>query len=457
MAHSLHTTRHDLEEAEKHRYADKRKGREAVERLEQELAAKRRTKWQVKAGRRKQSLSGLVPIEAIPIEIDTTSPHVDYGVTVDDLRALLGALPPGAADGLSVIRLEPGIEMQRHANQERGGELTADPFIGRLGHERLHNVYSGGVLGSYHPRTGKLLLYGFVGDPGRPDRAAWSLYLKLCLLTTFVHELAHHHDLLRRVARGRWRADDLGKVEKFAEGIEHAWTQSYVIPYLCRAYPAEVAGLESWMQEHLGVVLPLPLLVGDPRVTAKRDCVAFIATFFSTAQAFERSVRAIASGRYDAVAVRLELACDLHLAEEYRWAERIIESVLSVSSNHVDALTLKADILEHRAKHREAIAVARKAMALAPNDPGPLEVMADAYESLANWKQVIRLTDLMMMLYGDRTRQFGWALAQHARAALELGDLATARSDIARLSNGPRHFQRHAKRLEELLPGNRPR
>jgi hypothetical protein len=83
----------------------------------------------------------------------------------------------------------------------------------------------------------------------------WELLLRLWGLSTFVHEVAHHDDAMRRVARGRWRMAVKKKVEDYADTLQAEWARDVVVPYLERAYPAEVALLNAWMARHGGLAL----------------------------------------------------------------------------------------------------------------------------------------------------------------------------------------------------------
>jgi hypothetical protein len=83
--------------------------------------------------------------------------------------------------------------------------------------------------------------------------------------STFVHEVAHHFDHTRRVARGRWLAYEENKVEHFAKDRQHEWTQACVVPYLEEAYPQDVAELLQWLEVLGKIRFTLGELISDPR------------------------------------------------------------------------------------------------------------------------------------------------------------------------------------------------
>jgi hypothetical protein len=194
-----------------------------------DLARKRRVKELILAERQRPRVA-LPPVsdDAVPIEVIDHGRFTHYAASAADLRQVIDRLPPGCVDGLSRIDLRLGPPDDPDADDER----VMDPFLGRFRHELMPGVFSGRVLGCYSSDAARVQLHAYVYDPAVPDRVIVELYLRLKMLATFVHELGHHHDFSRRVARGRWRADDDEEVEIHAEAIEHAWTRDYVVPYL---------------------------------------------------------------------------------------------------------------------------------------------------------------------------------------------------------------------------------
>lgn len=73
-------------------------------------------------------------------------------------------------------------------------------------------------------------------------------YFKLQILSTFVHEVAHHFDHTRRVARGRWLAQEKEKIEHFALHRQYEWTQA------C-----------EWLEVHGTIRFTLGEPIPDPR------------------------------------------------------------------------------------------------------------------------------------------------------------------------------------------------
>ena len=67
--------------------------------------------------------------EQVPIVIEDDAPHLRYGATEEDIRAVFRRLPPGSLDGLQEVRLCLDRE------DARRGTRVRDPFIQRLRHE----------------------------------------------------------------------------------------------------------------------------------------------------------------------------------------------------------------------------------------------------------------------------------------------------------------------------------
>ena len=190
----------------------------------------------------------------------------------------------------------------------------------------------------------------------------WELLLRLHMLTAFIHEVAHHYDFTFRVDRGRWRFDDIEKIEIYAESVQHEWITAYVIPYIVQAHPGEFEQLRAWMKTHVGVEVPLELLIGEVRTRTSGGVVNAEAAFFNTGRAFEAMLRHLADGMEPAEA-RLQFARDLHYACVYDLPQRIIDFVLEAAPHNAEALSLRGDILAHRERYDAAIEAAMEALA----------------------------------------------------------------------------------------------
>ena len=449
MSRSYHTTRRHIKEARRFDESDA-DGRVAkIEKLKDQLQAKRYTKRLVAYERGAKDAVPVTPPELIPILVKSHSPFVHFPASPGDLRAILAALPTGTADGLREIELGLGEKCQRSGWLGLDDQPPRDPLVGRVGCESIPGVYRPTVLGRYMPRRAKIELYGYVYDGNVPEEPHWQLYLRLHMLMTFLHEIGHHYDFANRISRGRWRADDHDKVEMYAEAAEDAWVKSVVMPYLAEAYPDAMQQLRSWMRNAIGLDVPLDLLAGQVCSTAKGGMVHVNAAIFSTDQAFETLVASTLK-KADPLEARLQFACDLHFADMYDLARAVLTTILDVRPRYAKALTLWADILVHEEKYEEALRWANDALAAEPDLSDALETIADAYEGLDRWSEMLGIAQRLVSMATDRISR-SCAIEYRATALIGLNDLPAAMADIDELNRGGKLFQRKAERLRKRL------
>lgn len=217
VSRSIHTTRSSVHLLIKSRFADPAMHEELVEREKDKLRIKRRSKRlaSIERHRTEPPLAG-TPAHLIPIEVLDESPTIHHGASADDIREILERLPPAATEGIPRIQLCLG----KAAMEEREEILDAllDPLTGRISMEIFPGIYCAPILGiRFH--TGLIAIHAYVYDDNASPLPApvRNLYLRLKSLITLVHEVAHHHDHLYRVSRGRWKADRRETVEWYAE------------------------------------------------------------------------------------------------------------------------------------------------------------------------------------------------------------------------------------------------
>jgi tetratricopeptide (TPR) repeat protein len=271
------------------------------------------------------------------------------------------------------------------------------------------------------------------------------------MLATLVHEVAHHEDLTKGWARDRWIGDDKHKTEWYAESRQLLWVETVVIPYLQKAYSAEVALLEKWMQERIDLVLPLRVLAGDARIRAKKQGMYYWRnTFGSSADAFEQFVRAVNSGN-DITEARLDLAIGLHRAEELDYAQEIIAVILAEHPDHVPTLVQKGWICREQKRYEEALNVLQRANRLEPGNSEVWQEMAHLYADIGVWGPVIVAASQAIKTASDRLVQPGMREVI-GRAYIGLGDFDNAPSVIAEFTGTGKPWDaRAAARLQTLL------
>ncbi len=450
MSRSIHRTRRELEDLQHGDTAASEERARELAKLHKELQKKRRIKSRVRGLRRSRPEAVPASVEAIPIQQFDASRYNSYPATPDDLRAVLRNLPSGVADGLEAIELRAGVEYQRElAVQDESFESEPDPLTGRQGVELMPGVFTPLSLGCYLPARRLIYLFSYVYDLEIANREIIEVYVRLQMLSTFVHEVAHHFDFTLRVGRDRWRADDRHKCEIYAEDVQHDWLATYVIPYLETSCGDQCAQLQRWLQTHVGTEVPLHLLAGDPRSTV-RDNKILITTFFNTCRAFEVLVAAVTKEQPRDV-IRIEFARNLHYAEEYDVPLRILQSVLDENPKHADAIALMADIAEHREQDALAIELAERALALDKGNSDALRVLTLVYKRAANWQRLLQSARKMLAERWDDVYDVVWALECCGRARFHQGrmDKFEIITDTLK-SLDHRLAERSLRRLQEL-------
>jgi tetratricopeptide (TPR) repeat protein len=254
-----------------------------------------------------------------------------------------------------------------------------------------------------------------------PDREVRELYLRLCMLSTLLHELAHHVDKTTRVARGRWLCIPGDKAEEFATQNEYAWTQQYAAPYLQRRYPEAVRAFEDWIAHYGGVRISFAQVAETAR--------PFV---LNVGGAYEWLAEAVARGE-SLQATRLGFAEELRFADRYDEALQSVELVLAEHPGDTAALTAKALILEHLDRYDEAEQAANAALANDADCLDAWDVLTDVYRATGRWDR-LELAATQVLLLDSTWWQKHFALADRAAARIELGEFAAAQLDIDELS-----------------------
>jgi len=432
MSRSIHTTFSDYWREQRFGSTDTEAKEERLAAIRERLETKRRIKSQVRGERERIPFSHLPPAkpDAIPIEVAEQSDWIHYPASPDDLRAVMRLLPHGVFTGLASIRLCLGREIQEEdLTSDERAEAGRDPWLGRVGSEVLPGVFGGRCLGSYGSDDDDIELYAYLYDPELPERRRWELFLRLRMLATFVHEVAHHDDDMRRIGRGRWRADDVDKTEAFAEASAAHWVRECVVPYLEEAYPDAVRELNAWIEHHGGTAIPLALLGGDWGWDSNGKAVSVY--LGSVRQAFESLADDVHEGR-EPTATRLAFARRL-LYGNCAEALRVIERVLSEEPANLEALTLLADVLRHLGEYQSAETLARQVLEVDERYLYAWMVLTNTYEAQRDWTNAIVAADRGMACTKPGEWKWDALLENRARANLELGHYASVMTDLEML------------------------
>lgn len=435
-------------------YADKAKRKDEIDRIYKQLCKKRKIKKQIKGERKAKQYELLpTPPEAIPVLTKEVGKYICYPASVDDLLAVMRVLPAGVLDGLSEIHLTTGAYRQQVTEENNWIEPTPDPLIGRQGYEMLPGIYSGLVIGTYCPESTHIELYAYVLSSELPDRDIWMLYLRLYMLSTFVHEVAHHYDFINRVANGRWRFDSNSKIEIYAENIQHQWIKDIVVPYLKKAYPTQLLKLNDWLKCHIGISLPLEILAGDPRTTT-RDGTINIQTVFDVSEAVIDLAKDIYEGK-PSEQKKFLLAYKLYCLDYYKEALHIVLKLTYKNNKFWDAHALLADIYVQQEKLNEAESIIENILTNSKNHLGALEVLVDIHEKRRKWTLVEKIANTI--LYEDEQKTSYWrnALCRLIQARVEMKKYDEAEKDLLLLeSQENKNAKFQAERLRKKYYSN---
>jgi tetratricopeptide (TPR) repeat protein len=450
MSRSVHSTRNEYRRQGKFHYADEEVREARLEALREELGKKRRIKRQAREERdspARQSVSP-VPVDAIPITVVEEAPWIIYPAGPVDLRAVMARLPPGALDGLSHIRLCLGLEYHEEKLSPEDSSAERDPWVGRVGYENVPGVFGGHFLGTYSYPPNRIDLYAYLIDPALPDRPMWELFFRLRMLSTFVHEVAHHQDHMLRVGRGRWRMDDTDKNEDYATTQQGHWVRDVVVPYIEQTYPDAVAALSGWLRHHGGTDVPLLLLADTWGWDTDGKLVPVV--FGSALEAIQYLARAVHKGE-TLTAIRLNFARDLHYGANFEEALRAIDRVLAEEPHNLEALTLRADIFEHQEEYARAEALAREVIERDERYVDAWMVLADIHMARLAWPELLDSASRGMATTAAEDWRWGSLLAERARALLELERFAELAADLDTLAGMTGYRRRRANTLRAIM------
>jgi tetratricopeptide (TPR) repeat protein len=306
---------------------------------------------------------------------------------------------------------------------------TEDPYTGRIGLEIIPGVYAARCQAIYTSGECTIKVFAYVYAPDLPDREMWECYLRLHMLSSFVHEASHHYDSTERIARGRWRMDNRRKVEAYAEDMQRDWMRDYVLPYIETTYPDQVQKLMDWIEHYGGYKLPLSMISGDPRASWNDDTVSGVSLLFSVSS----NIGYLAKDVYQSKGLnkaRIGFAHGLHYGEHYEPALQIIERVLADSPDDLDALTLKADIYIHQEMYTEARVLVDRVLKQNPDHKDALWVQMDVCQETQDWQGLLNtsghvLSHFELEFWGKIHVTF-----HRAKACLELRDFDGMNTDL---------------------------
>jgi hypothetical protein len=425
MSRSVHSTHKELREARLRSYHDDKIKAAEVAEIEKDLARKRRIKGTVAESRSTDEVKNVEGLAGpIPIRILDKGPCILHPATPEDIEAIQRRLPAGVMEGLSEIVLSLGEHAQLEG--EDAHIWDPDPITNRIGLETLPGFYKGWIWGTYQSSACRITLHAFVSDPAKPCVMPTTAYFKLQILSTFVHEVAHHFDHTRRIARGRWLASEQEKVEHFADHRQYEWTQTCVVPYLEEAYPQDVAELLRWLEVHGQIRFTLGELISDPRRV-------YVATIDRAVEGLLKDVLQ----ETHRIETLFNFAINLKIADLYERAQQVIDRILVEAPDHEDALELRANIWNFQESYAEAALMASRIVGRNPRNWRARTTLTRAYEGLEQWAKVIETATESLTLFDEELDRLD-AIASRCSAFWKLGKTAESDEDLRTLQNSSR-------------------
>jgi tetratricopeptide (TPR) repeat protein len=387
MSRSIHETRLSWARLRKFDYSNSAEKAEVVRKAVRRLWKKRRIKRAVWSERHLPVVgSEPVSVATIPIDSETQKEHVYHGASEADVRELLRAMPCLFTEGINRVHLCLGKEYMDELKQPEATER--DPIHQRLSFEVVPGLHAPPVLGTYAKRSGDIAIYAYVWDRERTaaiPSVVMEFYLRAQSLWVLVHEVAHHYDHARRIARGRWLSDRKENYEHYAEQRQWDWTHHYIYPYLNSHYGAEWQAVKAWVRQHGGVEPTLDHMMDDPRDTMRNGMIRLsLSATFALIDMFKSVVAGEGLTRS-----RLAYAWGLHYADQYEMSLAISQRLVEEEPANTEALSLHADTLEHLDRFSEASDFVEQVLQLNPLHEGALKTKARLKQEAKDWPALL--------------------------------------------------------------------
>jgi hypothetical protein len=175
-----------------------------------------------------------LPANDVQIQAEDLPAEWIHAASADDVRAILERVPMKYRAGLAAVELRRLRDLEIGMREIPVSESFLEMWPGVFVPERR---------GTYDRVLRTVLLYATRVQGPLPAWARCAARWKA--LDTFMHELAHHHDAVARVARGRWRWDEV-QAEAYAEKQQKALRRAFVVPYLIEVWPDEWDAIGEW-------------------------------------------------------------------------------------------------------------------------------------------------------------------------------------------------------------------
>lgn len=446
MSRSIHTTRGKLNLERRYQLSNDESKETRISKLQEELDTKRIIKREKELTRKskKINIKHLEPVDpkGIVINVMDEGEYIHYPITKDDLVEVAKRLPVNAIAGIESITLCLGKEYQEE-EFEGFGEKSYDPYTGRI-YSGNGPIYTPPILGVYRWSNNRIFLFAYVYDRHKLELDVVEPFLRLKMLRTFIHEVAHHDDSLRRSGRGHCFGLNEDRCENYAEVQETLWAESIVLPYLVETYPDEYSRLTSWIKEMGGIDISLKRLIGESSGRVGN----LYRLGFTVDSAVEEMIKNVSDGKSHRE-VMLDFANDLHIGDHYDECMKALETLLSRDSLDAEALGVKADTLIHLEKYDEAEITAKECLRIAPSNVDALDVLCDAEIRRKNWELLKEISEKGIQNAANwRKHRF---LENNLIASLHLKDYKTANENAESLPDKKGRFEQKRRSLVALV------
>jgi tetratricopeptide (TPR) repeat protein len=440
MSRSIHTTWKEYWEKQRYQYSDHEQQANELEQMRQALIRKRAIKRQRKS-ERKLSVPDILPKavgETVHIEVRDQGEYVHYPLTESDLRALLEILPPGIINGLASITFCLGKEYMKEYEQGNPDPIL-DPYTGRIADTGFTTpgVFIPPVLGSYDYKSNRIFIYAYVYDCSILKVPIIEFYLKLRMLNTFLHELAHHEDNQYRIARGRWLGSYDTRVEDYAYQRQKALVSEALMEVIHNRYGAEQAALVSWIETNGGSEIPIEEIIKG-------------GVIFTLAEAVEQLFGNVVENM-PAITTKYHFAHHLRYGGYYEEALSILKALAIEDPQNLEVKVLIADIYCHHKDFALAETVAEEVLAAEPNKEDAVYVLSEVYFAGEHWSKLIDMTERgQEIIPNKKGYRFLWYLEKQLLAHLFLSNYDQAKQLLARYT-GTRSSERRQQAFKSLI------
>jgi tetratricopeptide (TPR) repeat protein len=455
MSRSYHSNIRKYINEKKNKYSNEEVKEEGLNQIGEEIFRKRFTKKNTVLKRKidNRNIAYSKPFNPCTIEIKVLDEgqYIHFPASKDDLLGVIRRLPHNIVSGIHSITLCLGKEYQED-KADNFCEETRDPFTARICADEEGPIFTPPTLGTYYTGTCKIFIYAYVYDREELKLDIIEPYLRLQMLSTLVHEIAHHEDNIVRTSRGRWLGFNDWKSEDYAEFQQMNWSETAIIPYLMDTYPKEYHALSNWIEEHGGVRFSLAKLAGESKGRRIGDKVKLV---FSASSAVMDLFKNVVSGMSDRDSM-LEFAKDLHYGDYYEECLKSLDAILIKNPEDSEALGVKSDTYIHQEEYIKAENTAKECLFIDHDNTDALEALCDVKQHMKDWKGLKEISRLGIESAGDDVFDVRSFTEIHIIALLYLREYEEAIEDVENLpANGVQEQRKLAlDALVKVCSGN---